>query len=366
MKLFIQLILLILLSQTTLTHTHANTPPVFSCCATDNTHISRPDEHAPISVMGDHTHSKGGWMASYRYMYMNMDGMRRGDRRISSSDVFNEGFAVTPESMTMDMHMLGLMYGLTDKLTLTLMGNYMESEMEHRIISQTVANAINAGATEFTTRTSGVGDVRLGGLYRFYLKENSKAHFGLGLSVPTGSIDEKDRIPGMGGPAKRQLPAPMQLGSGTFDLLPSLTFVQQFDNWSYGAQTNGVIRLESENSNGYRLGNNFGATTWAGYNLNGWIALNTGLSYSYTKELRGAQESVSQTSMTGKSIPTAFGENYGGKRLDGLFGLNCYIPEGLLKNHRLAIDIRLPLWQDLNGYQLETDIILTLGWQASF
>ena len=365
MKLFIQLTLLLsVLSQTTFTH--ADTQPIFSCCATDNTHISRPDEHAPISVMGDHTHSKGGWMASYRYMHMYMDGMRRGDQRVSSDDVFNEGFAVTPESMTMDMHMLGLMYGLTDKLTLTLMGNYMESEMEHRIISQTVANAINAGTTGFTTRTSGIGDLRLGGLYRFYLKEYRKAHFGLGLSVPTGSIDEKDRIPGMGGPANRQLPAPMQHGSGTFDLLPSLTFVQQFDNGSYGVQANGVIRLESENSNGYRLGNSFGATTWAGYNLNPWIALNTGLSYNYTGTLRGTQEGVSQTSMIGKSIPTAFGENYGGTRLDGLFGLNCYVPDGLLKNHRLAIDIRLPLWQDLNGYQLETDVILTLGWQASF
>ncbi len=364
MKLFIQLTLLSLLFQTTFTH--ADTQPIFSCCASDNTHIGRPDEHAPISVMNDHTHSKDSWMVSYRYMYMDMDGMRRGDHRVSSDDVFNEGFAVTPESMTMDMHMLGLMYGLTDKLTLTLMSNYIESEMKHRMISQTVANGINAGATEFTTRTSGIGDIRLGGLYRFYLEENRKAHFGLGLSVPTGSIDEKDRIPGMDGPAIRQLPAPMQLGSGTFDLLPSLTFVQQFDDWSYGVQTNAVIRLESENSNGYRLGNSLGATTWAGYNLNRWIALNTGLHYSYAEELRGTQEAVSQASMVGRSIPTAFGENYGGNRLDGLFGLNCYVPEGLLKNHRLAIDIRLPLWQNLNGYQLETDVTMTLGWQASF
>ncbi|MEL7333685.1 MAG: hypothetical protein AAFN12_15670 [Cyanobacteria bacterium J06560_2] len=30
---------------------------------------SRPDSHAPIGVMGDHTHEKGEFMLSYRYMY---------------------------------------------------------------------------------------------------------------------------------------------------------------------------------------------------------------------------------------------------------------------------------------------------------
>ena len=32
----------------------------------------RADSHAPISVMGDHTHGKGEWMLSYRYMGMGM------------------------------------------------------------------------------------------------------------------------------------------------------------------------------------------------------------------------------------------------------------------------------------------------------
>ena len=364
MKLFIQISLLILLSHTVLNH--ADAEPIFSCCAADDTHTGRPDERAPISIMGDHTHKQGGWMVSYRYMNMDMDGMRRGNNRVSFSDVFESAYAITPESMTMEMNMLGLMYGLTDKLTLTLMGNYTESKMKHRIISPETADVINAGATEFTTHTSGIGDVRLGGLYRFYLQENRKAHIGLSFSMPTGSIDKKDRTPGMGGPANRQLPAAMQLGSGTFDLLPSLTFIQQFTDWSYGIQTNIVIRMEDENNNGYRLGNVFGATTWTGYKLNRWIALNTGLSYMHTDELKGNQEDVNQNSMTGRSVTTAFGENYGGERLDALFGLNCYIPKGSFKNHRLAIDARLPVWQDLNGLQLETDLSITIGWQTAF
>jgi hypothetical protein len=340
--------------------------PSFSCCATDDSYQGRPDEHAPISVMGDHTHAKSGWMMSYRTMHMDMDGMRDGTDRVSSGDVFAESYSVTPESMSMEMHMLGLMYAPTDKLTLMLMSNYTDIEMDHRIFSQGAANMINNGSTKFTTETSGLGDVKIGGLYRFYLKENRKAHLGLSLSLPTGSIDEKDTTPGMGGPANRQLPAPMQLGSGTYDLLPSLTYVQQFEDWSYGAQANAIIRLESENDNGYRLGDVFGATTWVGSNLNEWIGINTGLNYTYTSKLKGSQDDVGTMGPNGKSVTTAYESNTGGERLDAIFGINLYVPTGSLKGQRIAIDLRLPLWQDLNGYQLETDYALTLGWQMAF
>ena len=45
----------------------------------------RPDGHAPIGVMGDHTHKAGEWMASYRYMRMEMEGSLDGSDGISNS-----------------------------------------------------------------------------------------------------------------------------------------------------------------------------------------------------------------------------------------------------------------------------------------
>lgn len=360
----------VLLSTLTAAASVAQAAPTFSCCATDENYVARPDDHAPISVMGDHTHANGAWMASYRFMRMDMDGMRNGTDRASSGDVFSEGYTVSPESMSMDMHMLGLMYAPTDTLTLMLMANYIETEMDHKIYPEAPDMLINAvGDDTFTTRTSGIGDLKIGGLYRFYLEGNRKAHAGLSLSLPTGSIDETDNTPKPGMPPSfpnQQLPAPMQLGSGTYDLLPSLTYVQQFERWSYGVQANGVIRLESENDNGYRLGDIFGATTWAGYNLTEWIAANSGLNYSYTGKLKGTQDDIGTTGPNGQSVTTAYNRNYGGERLDAIFGLNFYVPAGALKGQRIAIDLRLPLWQDLNGYQLETDSIVTIGWQMTF
>jgi hypothetical protein len=351
--------------------------PAFSCCVSEETHTGpgRPDAHAPISVMGDHTHAAGGWMLSYRYMNMQMDGMRSGTNRLSSADVLaaDGGYTVTPEWMTMDMHMFGLMYAPSDRLTLMLMASYLETEMEHSVRALTpLLTAI--GDNAFTTQTQGFGDIKATALYRFYLEGNRKAHFGVGLSLPTGSIDKKDRTPrppaGMGQPAtfnSNQLPAPMQLGSGTFDLLPSLTFVQQFENWSWGAQANGVLRLESENSNGYRLGHQFEGLAWLGYNLTDWFGLNGGLSYRHTGKLKGSQKDVGTAGpMSLRSVTTAFADNYGGDRIDLILGVNLLGPNGSLADHRLAVDLRLPLCQDLNGYQLETDSVITIGWQKAF
>ena len=150
------------------------------------------------------------------------------------------------------------------------------------------------------------------------------------------------------------------------DLLPSLTYVQQFTDWSWGAQASGVIRLESENDNNYRLGNRFELTSWAGYNLAEWLGLTGGLSYGYAGELTGDQKDLGTTAMGRRSVTTAFGDNYGGERIDLILGINLLKPTGCLEGHRLSFDLRLPLWRDLNGYQLESDYALTFGWQKAF
>ena len=68
----------------------------------------RPDGHAPIGVMGDHTHGKGEFMASYRFMRMGMKGNRTGTEAESTEDVLAD-YMISPTEMVMSMHMLGLM-----------------------------------------------------------------------------------------------------------------------------------------------------------------------------------------------------------------------------------------------------------------
>lgn len=83
--------------------------------------------------------------------------------------------------------------------------------------------------------------------------------------------------------------------------------------------------------------------------------------------MRGEQKDVGTAGPMGlRSVTTAFADNYGGDRIDLILGVNLLAPSGTLKGHRIAVDLRLPLWQDLNGYQLETDSVITIGWQKAF
>lgn len=336
------------------------------CCES----INRADDHAPISIMGDHTHKTNEWMLSYRYMQMEMDGMRRGNERISSNDVFAANYTVSPENMRMEMHMLGLMYAPTDRLTLMLMTNFTEIEMEHRIFPGAAPLIAVVGSDRFTTEASGLGDTTISTLYQLYEADGRSLIGSLGISLPTGSIDRTDRTPAPGAPpsfVERQLPASMQLGSGTFDLLPSLTYSKHFEKFAYGFQSKAVLRLENENSHGYRRGHAFEANSWISYLLDPSLSISSGLRYSYEGQLHGSQRGVGQNGPgTRDSVTTAFSENYGGESLELSFGSNYLFNKGPLKGHRLGAEIYLPVWQELNGLQLETDWTFVLGWQKAF
>lgn len=316
-------------------------------------------------------------MLSYRYMHMQMDGMRNGTKRISSDEVFAANYTITPEEMTMEMHMLGVMHALSDKLTLMAMVHYISTEMDHRIFGMAAPlQNFNGGGDTFTTKTEGLGDLKLGALYSVLSDKDSRAHIGIGISLPTGSIKETDAIPapamgdepGMGGLFQRQLPAPMQLGSGTYDLLPSLTWVEQREHYSFGGQLSGTLRT-GRNNQGYRLGDELEATAWGSLPFGKAFSLSTGIAYQWAGDMKGAQKNLLLNppfAPSRETVPTAFSDNYGGESIDAILGLNSLISGGPLKGHRLAFDLRIPLWQDLNGYQLETDWTATIGWQKAW
>ena len=330
---------------------------------------ARPDGHAPIMVMADHSHGKGDFMASYRFMFMDMDGMRSGTNGVDPSDVFSSNYTVSPTDMTMKMHMLGMMYAPTDTITLMGMTSLQEKEMSHTIFPMAAPLiALNDGSREFTTRSSGLGDLKLSALIQTLKGEDDRAHITLGLSLPTGSISKKDKIPGPGGRIDRQLPAPMQLGSGTTDLLAGFTYTKQEETRSWGTQLNSVIRLD-ENSHDYRLGNRVEALGWLAWRIIPSASVSMS-AYAITEgKLHGTQKNVGQAppfAPTRRTVTTAFGENYGGEQAGIRLGLNFLGEEAGSNGHRIAAEIDIPIYRDLNGFQLETDYTFTLGWQKAF
>lgn len=320
-------------------------------------------------VMGEHAHAAGEWMLSLRQMRMEMEGMRSGSDGVSSEQVFAASYTVTPTRMTMDMTMFGIMHAPSDAVTLMLMAPYIESEMDHLIFGMAAPLInLNGGSREFTTRSSGIGDVKMTALIPGWESGGRKTLFGIGLSLPTGSIGERDIVPGPGGRIERQLPAPMQLGSGTVDLMPSFTFTDEREGWSWGAQAKAVARLD-ENHHGYRLGNEVALTSWFSWTLARQASVSLRGNYKMVGDMHGRQSDLMFNppfAPSRRTVTTAFSENYGGEQLDVAVGLNLIGQEGGLYGHRLALEVAVPVLRDLNGYQLETDWVTTLGWQKAW
>ncbi|HAY74608.1 MAG TPA: alpha amylase, partial [Opitutae bacterium] len=219
---------------------------------------SRPDGHGPISVMGDHMHAMGEWMVSYRYMTMDMETLLKGANSVSVDSQLGTtsvgDFRMVPTAMKMDMHMFGLMHAISDKWTLMGMVNYLDNEMDMIMHFMEMGGMTMRHDHEMAAESSGLGDLKLVGLYDLAKWNNGRRiHLNLGLSIPTGSIDEKSGadILGYG----------MQLGSGTWDFNPAITFLGQTDKYSWGAQIGGTFRI-GENDQDYALGDNFCATLW--------------------------------------------------------------------------------------------------------
>ncbi|MEM9704565.1 MAG: transporter [Pseudomonadota bacterium] len=331
-------------------------------------------DHAPIGVMGDHLHKKGEVMFSYRFMRMRMEGSRIGTDPVSpetiATTVPNRFFGspmqpptlrVVPLEMNMDMHMVGMMYAPTDWVTLMVMGMLVDKGMDHVTFQGPM------GTTElgnFRTESSGFGDTSVSALVRLLDLETGgvkhKAHFNAGFSIPTGSVIETDDVltPLNTRPTLR-LPYPMQLGSGTVDLRPGVTYSGATAAFSWGAQYIGTFRTGT-NDEDYTFGDRHDATAWAAYGPAPWWSLSARAAFTAQGSVDGIDQQIVAP------VQTANPDFQGGDRFDLGVGLNFAGQSGVIEGHRVAVEVMFPVAQDLNGPQLETDWTLTVGWQKTF
>ena len=303
-----------------------------------------------------HTHPEGMWMFGYKLMHTNMNGLRDGTANVSVDKVIpmmgsKYGYMMAPTKMTMDMHMLMLMYGLSDRFTLMGMFNYQENSMDMLMnMGMGMGNK-----REPTMRTSGLGDTELRGIYKIY--DNLVGS--LGVSIPTGSINQEFTTMGM----KFRAPYDMQLGSGTIDVKPALTYSDLSSDaaWNWGGQISYANHL-GKNDAGYSLGDNIKLTSWLQRAIgpaSTWFRL----AYNNTGRISGRDKEIDKIldPMMGAPTPDADPNNYGGQRLDGFIGVS--FTKGPFS---IGIEGGIPLYQNLNGVQLKTDWFLTAGLQAMF
>lgn len=173
------------------------------------------------------------------------------------------------------------------------------------------------------------------------------------MSIPTGSIEETGKNGDL-------FSYPMQLGSGSFEACPGVTFFGYPGNWSYGSQLRGMFPLHT-NTGEYRYGNVFTVTAWGARQINGWISFSGRVLFSHEGNIHGSHPELNPN-----MSPSHRPDFRGGSRLDLAISSNLMVPRGPLVGHRLAVEWMLPFYQNLTGTQLTTAWRLLLGWQYAF
>ena len=316
-----------------------------------------PHPFAPLGVYGAHVIKPGKWQIAYTYGHMAMDGNLIGSDSVSTEALLQR-YDIVPVSMTVDMHMVGLMRGMTENFTLMAMVPYYFKTMT--MVMRKSPRVKQAGIT-FMTKADGIGDLQLGGTYSLYRSAMHQVVFYGGMSIPTGSIDIRDNTP------KKQnakLGYTMQLGSGTVDLNPALTYMGKWERLFWGAQVSGIARFY-DNRNNYHWGSRYRLTGWLGHRL---IATP---SYSFIPSVRLDWHSWgnihgADPELNPLSTPGADPYYRGGTRLDFLPGLSLYIDKGKLQGNRLFVEGGVPIYQYLEGPQGETTWMVSAGWKFVF
>lgn len=320
----------------------------------------RPDGHAPAGVMFDHMHKKGEWMIGIRSTSTWQSGpVLFGREEATDAGLVAAGFSSAPHRMAMHMVMLDLMYAPMDWLNLMVMPHYMTMGMKMRDLPVPAhgdhdEEAHDHGAGHGDHGNSSFSDTVVAALLRLCDTDGHRLHAGLGLSMPSGSVTEN-------GPDGRALHYGMQVGSGTWDFIPSLTYTGHAARWGWGAQVTATMRLDRRNEAGFRFGDQLSATAWGSYRLTDWLSASLRFQHTRQGDIEGHYNRPHN-----HASPPDLQANYGGRFLDLGLGANLVAPGGRLAGQRLGIEWLVPVRQDPNGFQLKRQGALHLSWSAVF
>lgn len=304
-------------------------------------------------------------------MFMRMDGLRDGTGRVDGDSLLGMPsmgkFMAVPTYMDMAMVNLAVGYSFTDDFFAGAMFMWKRNimGMKFNAVMQSLA-----GVEGFTMESQGLADTMLMAKYRLFADDplipTRQASLFLGLSLPTGSLDERNTKHPVAARRTELLPYSMQLGSGTVD--PTIGFLYQGSRsprW-WGANFMFTGRLY-DNKRDWRLGNEFRADLYAMYQLRYDLVAEFQLNASWRGKIRGEMnEAVSGASghavqgdpASPYTTPSWDPDNYGGRQVFATLGLQ-WQPAPL---HIVNLQAGLPLYRNLNGPQLETDWQVMLTW----
>lgn len=319
---------------------------------------STPSEFAEMSLseLFDESIDENGvggsdsspWTLAVQYKMVEFEGYLDGTDDLRFQEVLwnapgetrtKKNFPVVPTVIRQEASVVTVGYEVNKQWRSHLTIPYIKQTTDHI--------SVVPGYGDFKIKTSGIGDVVVSGSYKFIDTDTSRWWFTMGLSLPTGSIDEEGDTPRS--PGNQQLPYTMQLGSGTFDFPMELSY-QNLGSHDYSLHFSANIRT-GENDRDYRLGNHY--SIGGRYKFHPWptVQPHISLDYQYGDSIHGMDDSLRVESPFPYPASITDPDLYGGHKV----GINAGISWEFSRHYRISAELGAPLYQNLNGPQPKED-----------
>lgn len=306
----------------------------------------------------------GGWTLDVRYDTLNQNKLWAGTKSISQNGVNAANPSAEVENFTQNNYLTasldyndGEKWGVTTILPY-IMRTHSTFGSDDGISGPT--NASNPSSNAYLSQASGIGDMKIIGRY-FGFAEEKDWGFQFGVKLPTGNNSQT--VVNNGGSLQGVDPG-LQLGTGSTDVIIGaykFGFIPTTEDWGYFANIQyqatvkptdvpvTIATLNAQNGVGssYRPGNA------ANFNL--------GVNYQGFEKL----VPTLQLNMLNKKVDS-------GTAADTLStgGVLAYITPGALYNvtdtTQLYVNVQLPIYQNVNGFQLVPSFVASVGMRVHF
>ncbi len=308
--------------------------------------------------------SKNRWSLSYRYIQLKFSGHRNGTDDISNNEVLwdgnplnrtDENFPILTQEIHQQASIFEISSDITDRLSLNIIIPYIAQETKHR--------SIIPNFERFVIRSEGLGDISVVSTYLLWQKRQHYLMLNTGISLPTGAINEEGDTPAPG--ANNQLPYTMQLGSGTVEASPGITYFGKSNRMNFGAQVLGTLRM-GRNYRGYSLGDRLSVNAWLHPKPFTCFQPSIKIAAQFWEKIDGIDREFRQFQPSFFPAAVADPDKFGGKKVHCLFGMKIRCPRRNLIQHTFEIEGGIPIYQSLNGPQPKEVWRINVSWNWNF
>ena len=308
----------------------------------------------PLNIPGAGTPEPHELRVKVNLSWGKMVGLRRGTSNRSTKDALVQ-YMMAPRKMNMYMSNVSVGYAFSDRFFAGIMGMYVSKDMEmiRRNGIRSSMYSQGAGDTMLMTKTLLYADD--------FLVPKSQVSLLLGVSIPTGSIDQDEK--GVLSPYS------MQLGSGTFDPLIGVLYEGSRTPFWWGTNISYLARTY-ENYKSYNLGDEFRCDLYGMFQVRYDLVAELQIKGKYVGDIEGEAQEIEQDGdghvMSNPNNPFMSNlfdpDNYGGSTVD----LTAGVQWQPFHNHVLNVQFSFPLFQNLHGTQLERDFNAAITYYIEF